>query len=344
MSPTPSPAVRRPLASRLGLGLGRVYAAMTVAAVIVLRVGGDRWGWATLAAYGPRIVLLAPGLLLLAVGLWRWAVRRRRFPWMSTLAVAVVLFGILGLAVPWRRIVPPAKGTPFRVLELNANGTDGDGPTTDRDRLAALLGRTVPDVVVLAEWPADAVPPGGPWHLGRADGLLVASRAPIARSAVWSARPLGGEGRAVACQLTVAGRPLWVVGLHLETPRRGFEPVLHRAPDAAEQLRQSIARRRMLSSAAAAFVRQTVGGDDVVIAGDFNLVDDGAIYRTDWSAWPDAFARCGWGFGWTKYQDGWGVRIDHVLSGGHCRPRRCWVADDVGSDHRPVVADVTVTP
>ena len=319
-----------------------------VLATAVVRVGGDRWGWATFAAYGPRVLVLVPIVPIGVVAGWRWFRRRRPFPWVSTAAVAIAAVGVLGLNVPWRALVSPSStsGRTIRLLELNANGGGTDDEPYDKHRLADLVARTAPDVMVLAEWPDTDAPParpsGGPWDVRRSGDVAVASRFPITRTAAWSGRPLGGEGTVLGCRLTVAGRPLWCFGLHLETPRRGFEPALHRQPGAGRLMAQSLARRRQLSALAAAFVRGTAGADDVLIAGDFNEVDDGAIFGDTWAGWPDAFGRAGWGFGWTKWQWGWGVRIDHVLTAGPWRPRRCWVGPDVGSDHRPLLADLVV--
>jgi endonuclease/exonuclease/phosphatase (EEP) superfamily protein YafD len=35
-----------------------------------------------------------------------------------------------------------------------------------------------------------------------------------------------------------------------------------------------------------------------------------------------------------------GVRIDHILAGHGWRCRRCWVGPNIGSAHRPVIADL----
>ena len=313
------------------------YAAAVVAVLVALRVGGDRWGWATVLAYGPRATVLAPAVVLLPVAV----VRRRRWPWLTTGTVLLALVGVLGFTVPSPRLLaPPKPAASLRVLELNADGGGEDSPGYDHRRLADLVAVERPDVLLLAEWPAGDVPPGGPWDVRQSADVAIASHTPIGRTATWSAGPLGGEGTSVACRLTVAGRPLWCVGLHLETPRRGLEPILRRQPGASRLLAESTARRRRLSASAAAFVRDTAGGDDVLVGGDFNEVGDGVIFGDTWGDRPDAFAAAGWGFGWTKYQWGWGVRIDHVVVGGRWHARRCRVGPDVGSDHRPLIADI----
>ena len=38
-----------------------------------------------------------------------------------------------------------------------------------------------------------------------------------------------------------------------------------------------------------------------ILAGDFNLPVDSAIYREYWSGYRDAFSDAGWGFGYTEW-------------------------------------------
>jgi vancomycin resistance protein VanJ len=89
-----------------------------------------------------------------------------------------------------------------------------------------------------------------------------------------------------------------------------------------------------------------IGGlsEGVVVAGDFNMPTDSAIYRECWSNLSNAFSKSGFGFGYTEWPTvgGWrfGIRIDHILTGPRWRPQRCWVGPDVGSDHLPLLADV----
>ncbi len=63
-------------------------------------------------------------------------------------------------------------------------------------------------------------------------------------------------------------------------------------------------------------------------------------YRAGWGGFRNAFSQAGAGFGWTR-DNGWiQVRIDHVLSRGAWKPVRAWVGPGVGSDHRPVIAEL----
>jgi endonuclease/exonuclease/phosphatase (EEP) superfamily protein YafD len=81
----------------------------------------------------------------------------------------------------------------------------------------------------------------------------------------------------------------------------------------------------------------------VIVAGDFNTPADGAVYADSWPAFTNAFTSAGVGFGYTHYTRLTRVRIDHVLAGPGWRVRRCEVGPDVGSAHRPVIAELVWT-
>jgi vancomycin resistance protein VanJ len=78
----------------------------------------------------------------------------------------------------------------------------------------------------------------------------------------------------------------------------------------------------------------------VLLVGDFNTPPESAIFRRVWAGYADAFSDAGWGWGYTFWTRLAAVRIDHVLVGRGGRATSCRVGPDVGSPHRPVVADV----
>jgi vancomycin resistance protein VanJ len=110
-------------------------------------------------------------------------------------------------------------------------------------------------------------------------------------------------------------------------------------PGGVAALEQSIAIRAEESRRVSGWVAGAAA--TVLVAGDFNLTGDSAIFRDCWSGYTDAFAEAGLGFGHTEFVKAWAsVPIDHILGGPGWRPRRCWVGPDVGSDHRPVIAEM----
>ena len=98
--------------------------------------------------------------------------------------------------------------------------------------------------------------------------------------------------------------------------------------------------RRNESEAAVALLDEVEG--PVLIAGDFNMPVESAIYHRYWSRYTNAFSTAGFGYGYsfgrTRKFRRW-VRIDHILSGPDWRVLGCWVGPDVGSDHWPVIAE-----
>lgn len=86
------------------------------------------------------------------------------------------------------------------------------------------------------------------------------------------------------------------------------------------------------------------GRDPMIVAGDFNTPVESRIFQQHWGDITDAFSYAGSGFGMTKY-NGWiRARIDHVLTGDGITPERAVVGQDLGSDHRPLIVDLTIAP
>jgi endonuclease/exonuclease/phosphatase (EEP) superfamily protein YafD len=96
-------------------------------------------------------------------------------------------------------------------------------------------------------------------------------------------------------------------------------------------------RRRWESRAVSGWI---AGKRADLVAGDFNMPQESRIYWHDWSNYQNAFGVAGLGYGYSKYTRWHGVRIDHVLADEHWRVESCKVEPDVGSDHRPVLAEL----
>ena len=313
------------------------YAAAIAAVAIVMWTLGDRWWAATLILYGPRWVWGTPLLALIPAAL---ALRRRA---LGPLALAAFLFvgPILGLRVPWGRLLDEdAEGFALRVVSWNAQGG-----AYDREAFARFAARTRPDLVLLQEWPGFGGPSpfvGPGWFTHAGHGLGLASRFPIEGVEHVDSGVLQHRSAITGFRIaTPAGRVL-VYNLHLETPREGLQAVIDGDPGGIATLREELSIRRRHAEIADRFIGP--GDAPTLVAGDFNMTDDSTIFRAHWRGFRDAFNAAGWGFGWTKFTRWHGVRIDHILAGPGWRARRCYVGPDLGSDHRPVVADVTLTP
>lgn len=287
-----------------------------------------------LLLYGPRWVAAPPLALLVPLAL---ALRLR---WCA-LPLSLGLYSlaaISGVNVPWERLLVPggSPGEPIRVLTCNVQGRDLKVPA-----LAAFIRESRPDVVCLQECPpfelAGALGLGG-WSSRSAGEFQVISRHPIVAFEQLRAGEAGSRLVAVRARLERSGRRIPVASVHLMTPRSGLEEIIAHRWEGLPRFRavttvQDLESRRLRRLADEA-------PDAAVLAGDFNLAAEQPVFRRDWSDLRDAFSWTGWGSGHTMFTRSIGLRIDHILCGPSWTPRSCEVGPDVGSAHRPVVAEL----
>jgi vancomycin resistance protein VanJ len=311
--------------------------AIVLAAWMALLVGEERWWPATLLLYAPRWPWVVPIAILAPIS----AAYRRVLLVPLACSSAIVLGPIWGFCCPW----PPAGGGTahghrLRVLTLNTQGEH-----LDSEALRTLVAEVWPDVVLLQEWSGrdpSAVFPWKGWEVRESMGLCLASRLPILRAEELPPSTLEDRGRAARYEILADGRVIGLANIHLATPRAGFEAILDGRKGGVEILRQDTCLRRRVSDLASRWILE--GSVVGVVAGDFNLTSDASIFRASWSSLGDAFEQAGLGYGLTKFTRWHGVRIDHILAATGWRAERCWVGPDVGSDHRPVVADLEIPP
>jgi vancomycin resistance protein VanJ len=310
-----------------------------VAAIILLALWmhayGDRQWLATLFLFGPRWVSGAPlPPLIVAAAVWqRWLL-----PPLA-IAVMVLVVPIMGMCLH-----PDLSNTSFhdlRVLTCNVE-QDAIRPLA----LAVMIDDEQIDMVALQEvrnprhfeWPPR-------WYVVGHDEFLLASRYPIVERE-YVGRPRNvAELAAVRYTLELPRQQVQVFNVHLESPRSGLEAVLDGKTlidlSQTSRLQAVIAARAIESARTSRWIAGFAGPK--IVLGDLNMPEESAIYCRDWPPLANAFSTSGWGFGFTKNTTirGWsyGTRIDHVLWDGRWRCPRSWVAEDVGSDHFPLLAD-----
>ena len=285
--------------------------------------------------FGPRWVLaLLPALLLPAA----LALRRRALrPVVPALLVAAG--PVAGFCVPWDRLgSDPPAGPRLRVLTCNMHYAKVDPAPLDR-----LVEETRPDVVAIQEWRDSAesgvlLRDGNGWHTHRVPGLFLASRHPIRRADRLGDNSTGEQGSVMRYELDTPAGAVTVFNLHLATPRKGLGALVGFDQQGLDEIRANSELRRRQSEFVAAEAGRVPG--PVLLVGDFNTPPESAIFRRVWSGYADAFSDAGWGWGYTFRTRRTAVRIDHVLVGGGGRATKCWVGPDVGSPHRPVLADL----
>lgn len=315
-----------------------IYLISALSLWLFLRSEADHRWIATLILFGPRWVALAPLAILLPAAL---LFRRRSL--LALVAASVIIIGpVMGLCLPWRTLIAPAPTSAtapnLRVITCNVHRSD-----LNRDALADLIAATKPDVVALQDWTSrfdDIFPSTGGWYTLRDDELCVFSRYPIRKlrdvgKDNWDKRKQPGS--AVCYELTLPQGPVPLIDLHLASPHRAFEATLHREGEGAEQINANSAARQLQSQALSRFVKTQ--GRAVILAGDFNTPQESNLFTRAWPGLSDAYATAGFGCGYTYHARWTDVRIDHILSGPAWRCHKCEVGPDVGSPHRPVIAD-----
>lgn len=311
------------------------YLALALFGVVLIWGLGDRWVLPTGLLYGPRWLFLVPGppLLLITV----LTAPRRALPVLAGLLL--VLGPVMGGRTGWRQVLGGGNRE-LRVISFNMRGGENPMPGQVAAELIALRA----DVILLQECTSEVhdgartFEPSG-WHIRRDGGLCLVTRFPILESAAMETvetRGQGSTGSGMFYRLAGSGgADVEVVNLHLETPRKGLEPLRYQG--SGRELARNILLRDSGSNRASRWAGSQ--GTDLVIAGDFNLVVESAIYRRHWSRCRNAFSRVGRGFGYTRVLRRFSARIDHVLSCGSWDPVAVELGPDLGSDHLPLIAD-----
>jgi vancomycin resistance protein VanJ len=294
---------------------------------------GDLW-LPHLFLYGPRWMASLPVLLLAPLVAWlrlRWSV--------LPLGVAMISFvEIWGFNVPWGNLAPDddVSGPSLRVLTCNVQ--HGDLRVHD---LADLIQQAQPDVVFLQECsltdPHDVLGQGD-WRVRSAGEFCVASRYPIQDFEELHRPDKTHRITAVRTRLSWSQKTIPIASVHLMTPRRGLEAMMGTRSGGVGSFKEIAAVQRFESELLRRWFEQSSAS--TLLAGDFNLTVEHPLYRRDWSGYTDAFSRTSWGLGHTMFTRKIGLRIDHILCGRGWRPKSCWVGPDVGSAHRPVIADL----
>jgi len=306
----------------------------------VLWLAGDRWWLTVPLLYGPRWVVGAAlvGMvpLLLAVP--------RHGALLLAMACATLWFGVLGASPGLGRFFGGSDGLSLRVVTFNIRAGNDQDPA-----IGHWLADVDADIAVLTECRAErgaVIAEIARRNLRTASGICLLSRLKIDSLAARDPREFWreyGSGAIVRASVyhPIAG-PLHIGMVHLATPRHVLDHFfdLSNIPTLGDTVGANIALRDRESAAARAWIGDPASID--LVAGDFNLPVESAIFRRHWGDFTNAFWQAGWGLGRTKYTRLIGVRIDHILLGDRLHARRSWVGPALGSDHRPVITELRI--
>jgi endonuclease/exonuclease/phosphatase (EEP) superfamily protein YafD len=317
--------------------MGRLLVAALVGCCATLVLAPDVAGLERFAPFAELLALrplAAVGLLLVAAG--TVAVRPGWWPSaaaLGTIALAAVAFVLVSRVVPASSAAPdPAPGQPtLSVLAFNVFDGQAD---------VAALGGTIraerPDLVVLPE-------AGEPYRrlllaevgdLGYRSWTTVHPQDPDVEGIVVLAAPAMGSLEARVLDDTTKFAWLELTGGRLGTARLV-------AVHTAAPISGLVTEWHADLTALRAWCRPPA--TPVVLAGDFNATLDHRGLRS--LGCTDVAAAAGRGLTgtWPTSLPAWlGVQIDHVLTGGGVTPAGARVLDLPGSDHRAVLARVTL--
>jgi len=134
-----------------------------------------------------------------------------------------------------------------------------------------------------------------------------------------------------------------VYNTHLSTPREALNAIRHRESNFYKSVKTNIRDRELQSNQLAAAVSKEKL--PFILGGDFNAPENSIMISPFIKlGLKNVFSERGLGFGYTKGHDlqlGFSfIRIDHIFISSEWLPVLSQVGSSLGSDHRPVLADV----
>jgi len=307
-----------------------LYLTLILAVWALVALASDEWWPATLLMFLPRWMWALPLVLLAPLAAWR----RPHAQWILLAGGIVVAWQLMGFSIPWNRL-SNEESDRFRCRVLTCN------VHRNPFGIKGIFAEIRPDIVVLQDCPHHFEPTDfgeGRWYVWSHGQFVLASRYPILEPIALEP-PEGPRDAAVRARLKAPGDfDIRFYVLHLESPRDALVALRRRGLDGGEVLQTNSNTRRSQSAAITAWILKDTG--PLLIAGDFNTPSDSTIYNTFWSDYSNAFSEAGLGWGHTYHANHVALRIDHILAGPGWRCRHCWVGPEVGSEHRPVIADM----
>jgi len=313
------------------------YAAIVACLWLAVHFQADRAWPATLIAFGPRWLAGLPLLPLAVLVVFKTPVGvTRKLIGPLALAGLALFLGLMDFRMGLGRV----SGTPtlrFMTQNLGASRVTAEG-------LDRLMKAERVEIAALQECPFyDLAQARFGWHFFYGGDLCLMSRYPFT---VLEHDP-DNAGRRLNVSLlfeidTPIGR-FQLLNIHFPTVRSGLEALRAGGFRALPQFLNNRNEAEIQSGRARDRIRG--GMLPIVVAGDFNLPVESAIYRTHWGGLRNAFSDCGRGFGHTKFTSLFGIRIDHVLTSYQwaCADARV-VRSPYGGDHAPLIVDLVMAP
>lgn len=318
------------------------YLIFAVLALMIMYLWGDQWWPATLLLFGPRWLLGVPMIFLLPLACWR----KPYLVVLLVLAAGIVFIPFMGFQYSFENPYKSNKKI-VRVLSCNIGGEN-----FNNEKLSILINNIKVDIVTLQEsYNNIEINLSSNWNKAYNGSMTIFSRFPLETHTPIEDIHTPHTWPRQCLQPYIISTPWGKIHfntVHLPSPRFGLQEVLHKktliSPSESKLLISDTEHRRSVSEKVNKVIElQTLPS---IIAGDFNMPVESTIYRSHWNNYKNAFTETGSGYGWTFRDSLHGVpidiRIDHILTGNGAKPLICEVGPDVGSDHRPIIADIEI--
>ncbi len=319
-----------------------LYAVATLSFIVLLRAFVDRFWLATAIAFAPRwgLALAAPiPIAAAAIG------RDLRAGAVVAATLALQLIFVADLHVSLGHGAAP-KDRALRVMTQNA-----DSVPFSTGWVESVVKANDLDLLVVQECPisshVDTPSPLDGYAFEKDINTCVISRWPITKSDPRPRRDAwarGGSGAIALYEIEAPFGTFALLNVHFATARHGLNGFRQFGLGGIATTKENIDLRRWESEVAREWTHRTSA--PLIVAGDFNMPAESAIYRSTWGELTNAFDACGSGFGYSKetvlHGVEYGTRIDHVAYDGHWKCHAARLGPEMGSDHRGIFAELSL--
>lgn len=322
-----------------------LFVAGVITHCVLVRFFVDRFWAATVLAYLPRWSAMLPLPIVTALLAWKR-------DWKLGLPVA----GTLVLQLFWGAGLRVSLSCPSRTPDrsLRVATQNAQRKPFSEGWLDNLVKAEAPDLILVQECPivssaerGESPLAGYRWATDQNTCLFskwpIAKEDPRPRKDVWER---GGSGAIALYTVETPFGNAHVLNVHFMTAREGIEAIHVRRFGGIGEMKENTEARRYEALAARDWAKRADG--PLIVAGDFNMPVESAVIEEAWGDLENAFDKCGSGFGYTKdtVVKGirYGARIDHVFYDARWVCNDAHLAARVGSDHRAMIADLSLNP
>lgn len=316
-------------------GLALLWGLLLLAVTVLLHTVADDWWPATVLLFLGRWPWVVIGLPIVIAAL---IVRSKRAILFSAAALLLGMVGVMEFSFGLGRFSGTSDpASRMRVITFNMDG-DVAAPL-----IPDLIMGWQPDVLAIqecGETVRDLLTRMTGYHADVGTTCLVTRYPIVSMDSLRRDRFMDAGGAAWVKRYRLKGPTgeFDFTNVHLDTPRKAFESMMKGDDDAPAIVDDKTAVRDLESRLARRWV--DLGRGPRLVAGDFNMPSESAIFRRHWSGMTDGFDHAGFGFGSSRLAGWIRLRIDHVLADDGWVVKSAKILPDYGSDHLPVMVEV----